>query len=232
MKILKHPKIDQDIIFNLDCYYHLVIENQLFYRQLVYGLKNQIENDDEYFLFYENEKEESLSKKGIVLDNLFDIKIDDKKATSSIQKELTSGLDSSKKEQFSLLNKQINEYLQSLTYDYNLSLEYDDEISLASLLKLSNVRLRKEEDTYLLSLLAQVKAISFLQKTTIFFFINLHDFLSDDEFIKFIISLRALEIDFLLISSHFPINKPTDEFIIRIDNDLCELHLEANNKKD
>ena len=84
-------------------------------------------------------------------------------------------------------------------------------------------------DTYFDYLVATIKKISFVLGYKIFFFVNLHDYLRPEELQNFVRSMRQLEIDFVLVSSHRPNTVLDDEFLIEIDQDKAELHIEPKN---
>lgn len=227
MRVLKHLEIDQDIVLSKNKHFNLVIENPLFFREFLNGLTNQIDNDDPFFLFYKDDKEDSLKKHGFLVLNPMKIEIDDKKINGLIQKDIASKVGEDKKVEFEELINRINEYLKSITYDYPVPVTFDMDLSLASFLKAISASAVSEYDSFLEYLINQVKKISFILKSDVFFFLNLHDYLSENEFHQFEEEMSKLEVDYVLISSHKPLVKPDDEFVIEIDRDLCELHIDV-----
>lgn len=53
MIVIRSKDFDQELSLDSNKFYSLVIENVSFYRAFYIGLKNQIENGDDY-LFYED----------------------------------------------------------------------------------------------------------------------------------------------------------------------------------
>lgn len=43
--------------------------------------------------------------------------------------------------------------------------------------------------------------------------------------------MKSMELFPVLVSSHLPSYKTDDEFVILIDEDLCELHIDSNTQK-
>ena len=231
MRVIKQPHIDQDIILNKDNFYNVVIENQINYRQYLQNLKNQLDNKDPFLLFYDNDKEKDLSKEAFLIDNPLSIQIDEKKMNTLIQKEIAAKITEDQKEKFEILQHQITEYIESISMDYPLPVSFDLDYSLISLLKSISLQTASDFPSYLEYLVNQIKKISFVLKYNVFFIVNLQDYLSDEEMQSFIKEMNSLEIFFVIVSSHLPISRISNEFIIQIDKDLAELHIESKDKK-
>jgi|LAHS01.1.fsa_nt_gb CRISPR-associated protein Csn2 len=232
MRVLKHKEIDQDILLSKDKFYNLVIENPLFLRNYLLGIKNQIANAEPYLLFYDNDKETELGKVAYVIDNPWAVELDEKKESTLIQKDIASHINQQQKEDYEVLVNAIEAYLKGITYDYSLPLAFDEDISLPNLLKLVSVTAAQENPSFLEGLILSIKKIAFLSKANLFFLVNLHDWLSQKEMAQFVESMRSLELDFVLLSSHLPTHPDSSESIIHIDEDLCEIPVEAKTRKD
>jgi len=231
MRVIKQPHIDQDIILNKDNFYNVVIENQINYRQYLQSLKNQLENKDPFLLLYDNDKEKELDKEAFLIDNPLSIQIDEKKMNTLIQKEIAAEITEDQKEKFEILQHQITEYIESISMDYPLPVSFDLDYSLISLLKSISLQTASDFPSYLEYMVNQIKKISFVLKYNVFFIVNLRDYLSDEEMQSFIKEMNSLEISFAIISSHLPLAKLPNEFIIQIDKDLAELHIESKEQK-
>lgn len=231
MRVIKQPHIDQDIILNKDNFYNVVIENQINYRQYLQSLKNQLENKDPFLLLYDNDKEKELDKEAFLIDNPLSIQIDEKKMNTLIQKEIAAKITEDQKEKFEILQHEITEYIENISLDYPLPVSFDLDYSLISLLKSISLQTASDFPSYLEYLVNQIKKISFVLKYNVFFIVNLQDYLSDEEMQSFIKEMNSLEIFFVIVSSHLPISRISNEFIIQIDKDLAELHIESKDKK-
>ncbi len=231
MRVIKQPHIDQDIILNKDNFYNVVIENQINYRQYLQSLKNQLENKDPFLLLYDNDKEKELDKEAFLIDNPLSIQIDEKKMNTLIQKEIAAKITEDQKERFGILQHQITEYIESISMDYPLPVSFDLDYSLISLLKSISLQTASDFPSYLEYMVNQIKKISFVLKYNVFFIVNLQDYLSDEEMQSFIKEMNSLEIFFVIVSSHLPISRISNEFIIQIDKDLAELHIDSKEQK-
>ncbi|MFA6861424.1 MAG: type II-A CRISPR-associated protein Csn2 [Bacilli bacterium] len=231
MKVIKYKDIDQDICLSKTEFFNLVIESPIFYRQYLQGLKNQLDNKDPFLLEYENDKEIELSSDAFLVSNPLEITIDEKKMNTAIQKEIAGKITISQKEDFEKLQKEINDYIESISLDYPLPVSFDMDFSLLTLLKSISLQTSDDFPNFLEYLINQIKKISFVLKYKTFFIVNLHDYLSNEEMISFIKEMDSLEIGCVLLSSHLPLSKLPNEYIIRIDNDLAELHIESDSRK-
>lgn len=231
MKVLKHQYIDQDIELGNGSIYNLVIQNPQYLRRFLYSLEDQISDGDDFFLLAEKGKQKDLSKEGFIIWNPLKIEVDQKKLDTLIQKDLAVHTTQSQKEEYQLLLQKINEYIESLSFSYSLPLTFQSELTLQNFLKAVSLSTIEEPEEFLQKILFQIKKIAFGFSFDIFFFLNLHDYLSEDEMKVFIKEMKSMELYPVLISSHLPSYKIDDEFVIIIDQDLCELHIDSEVRK-
>ncbi len=230
MKVLKHPYIDQDIQLDTPTVYNLVIQHPQYLRRFLYALEDQLENDEEFFLYFANNKEKQLSKDAFIIWNPLKIEVDDKKLDTIIQKDISSHVTQSQKEEFQILLQKIDEYILSLSYSYSLPLTFQNEMALQNFLKAMSLTTADDPESYLSKILFQIKKIAYGFSFDIFFILNLHDYLSKDETTLFLTEMRQMELHPIFLSSHIPSYKSDNEFVILIDQDLCELHIDSNNE--
>lgn len=219
-----HKNIQQEIILKKDILNILCIENQEFYREVLYGLNNQLENNEEYFCFFDDKNEElNASKYCCLIENPLHVTLDEKKLTMYIQKDLSVHADVNDYENYETLLNKISEYLDSLTYDYPVKLKFDAELSLLAFLKAFSVGYDGTEDSYLQYLLQKIKVLNTVFGYSVFCIVNLYDYLDNIELETFKKEIDLMEVDVFVISSHMPIDKLEFENIIHIDKDLCEI---------
>jgi CRISPR type II-A-associated protein Csn2 len=231
MMILKHPKIDQDVLCTPGKVFNIVIENSLFFRELMTDLKEQLSTGVEHFLLYEGREELDLSKEGYLIETPLTIEIDDKKVALAVQKDVASRIDEGQREKYFILLQQISVYMSDISYDYPLPLSFDSEMSLSSFLKAMALSPENTSATFLDSLLESIKRLAFVFRIHLFFFVNLQDYMTANEFETFLNEMNRLELFPIMISTHLPQIQSPREFLIRIDSDLCELHIEPNKEK-
>ncbi len=232
MKSLRYKNIQREIIFDRKTIYYLDIENIRFYREFILGIRNQIENEDEYATLYDDEGQLPFGKHVFFVNDPLLMELDEKKLNASIQKDLTTHLCHQSKEEYEILLSQISEYLDKISYDYAVPLTFDDELPISSFLKAFSLRYDKEKGDVLENLLNQTRTISSVFGFSVFIFMNLCDYLTRKELEAFDAEMRSLELDYLILSNHLPYYRLEHEFIIRVDDDLCELHIDSENAKD
>lgn len=226
MMNVKFPYIEETLRLNPDFFYHIVIENPAEYRKVLAAIQNQIDNDEEYLLCYQDDKEVKVSKEFFLISDLMHVPLDEKKINTLIQKDIASSINVQQKEEFETLMNRIGDYLLSLNIQYPLPLSYDSDLTLASFLKAIGLSAETDYDSYLSYLIGEIKKISFAFRIQNFILVNLHDFLNEEELFQFHEEMNKLEIKFIILSSHKPIGKSDAEYLIEIDPDLCELHYE------
>lgn len=232
MKVLKHQDIDKEFVFDETANYYLCIENPKFLCEFIRSITTDIESDNQKLLLYENGKLQKLSKQIFYIPNPMDITLDEKKLNTVIQKDIASSIDSNENEQYLTLVNQINNYLDSIRYDYDLPITYNSDRDLPSLLKAVSVSYKFENSDLLSALSEHIKILSSIFKFQIFIIMNLTDYLTQKELSLFLKESRELEVSVLLLSSHLPTYEFDGKSVIRIDSDLCELHIDSNNEKD
>lgn len=232
MIVIKYKRLEKDIFITEDSFTNLIITNQLYFRTFLINLKEQLESDTEFLLTYENDKEITLGKKAILIENILAPEVDEKKLATYIQKDVSNHLTDTNKDKFQKLVNQINEYIKEISYDYEIPLIFDNNISPLPFFKSISLTGYQDKDSFLSYLVAEVRKQAFLNKKYLFFFINLHDYLNDEELNNFFYEMKKLEISFLIISGHLPSTISPYENIITLDEDLFDYYIAAALKKE
>ena len=231
MRTLKHSKIDKDFEFNETTNYYLCIENPKFYREFITELSSD-EDEETSFYLIENGKQIKLGKNLFFIRDPLDRAVYDKKLNTSIQKDLASSLDAQENENYLLLVNKINDYLESISYDYPVKLTFDSEMGISSFLKAFSVAYEKKNDGILERMIGNIKVLSRIFNFKVIVVLNLADYLEQEEFNLFLQECHKLEVSILVLSSHLPSYSFDNSFIVQIDSDLCELHLDSKVKND
>lgn len=226
MKILQSPNFQQSIELRPACYYNVVIKNQMAFRNELTQLSNQLLSNDEHLRYWVDDEPQELSPIGFLVDNPLKIDFDQKKIDALIQKDIQKRMKDEEKGKFADLLTKINEYVEEISFDYDIPLTFNADISVSSFLKAISLTSSSDYENYFSYLLSTIRKISFVLGYRIFFFLNLRDYLTPHEMAKFVHSLRQCEIDFVLISSHRPAEQLSDEIIIELDEDLAELRID------
>ncbi|MBQ8142868.1 MAG: type II-A CRISPR-associated protein Csn2 [Bacilli bacterium] len=233
MKELLFPFMEERITFSKDKFYNVVHESPFHFRNFIRRIQSQLNGGDEFLSIYdEKDKKGNPEKKVFLISDFLTFEIDEKKINTLIQKEISSQLSDEEKEEYNKLIASISDYINQISYDYSIPLQFDEEIACQAFLKAFNLGIANSDMDFLESILYKIRVLNTILKYEVFILINPYDYFPEDEFDSFIKSLNQLEVNYLFISSHENKNKNPNEFTIIIDKDLCELHIEPSLQKD
>lgn len=226
MIVIRSKDFDQELNLDSNKFYSLVIENVSFYRTFYIGLKNQIENGDDYLLYEDtNDKKGSIDKGCYLIENSLNVQIDEKKINLVVQKSIGTKQPPEIRESYQVLLSKINEFINSISYDYYLPLIFDDGLTLVNFLKAINLRIADTTDNPVDQLVFKIRELSYVLGFKVFFIMNLYDYFTPNEIESIHKELNSLEIKMINISSHRNKYKINNEFIVDIDEDLAEIHI-------
>ena len=232
MRVLKHAKIEKEIEFSESTNYYLCIENPRFYREFISDVDTKSDDSDKKVFLEENNKLLKIEKNLFLIHDPLSTELDEKKLNASIQKDLAASVDSQENEKYLSLINEINDYIDSISYDYPLHLSYDSERGLSAFLKAFSIHYESNTNDILISRLENIKILSSVFNYKTIIIRNLADYLTQEELNMFFKECRKLETDILVLSSHLPNYDFDNKFIIRIDSELCEIHIDSSSKKE
>jgi len=198
----------------------LIIEKKKWYRKIIEDLINNISIDDGNIILSKNNKLIVPEKEIFVFSDYFNFDVN-KFVLNKYYKELKNLSENDFFDETVEIKEVLRNYVTKLVEnEYSIKLEEDLDIS--QILKAFGVKFQRNEDL-LLNLFEWIKILNELLGYEIFFFINLENFLSDDELVEFskFILYNKYKVVFL---ENFNRNKLfDDDNLIIIDNDLCEI---------
>ena len=170
MRVLKHAKIEKEIEFNESTNYYLCIENPRFYREFISDVDTESDDSDKKVFLEENNKLLKIEKNLFLIHDPLSTELDEKKLNATIQKDLATSVDSQENEKYLSLINEINDYIDSISYDYPLHLSYDSERGLSAFLKAFSVHYESNTNDILIRRLENIKILSsvFNYKTIIY----------------------------------------------------------------
>ena len=200
--------------------FSLIIENKKLYRKIVEDLINNISIDDGNIILSKNNKLIVPEKEIFVFSDYFNFDVN-KFVLNKYYKELKNLSENDFFDETVEIKEVLRNYVTKLVEnEYSIKLEEDLDIS--QILKAFGVKFQRNEDL-LLNLFEWIKILNEVLGYEIFFFINLENFLSNDELVEFskFILYNKYRVVFL---ENFNRNKLfDDDNLIIIDNDLCEI---------
>ena len=218
--IFQYKGFNFKIDFEDKSIFSLIIENKKLYRKVIEDLINNISIDDSNIILSKNNKLIVPEKEIFVFSDYFNFDVN-KFVLNKYYKELKNLSENDFFDETVEIKEVLRNYVTKLVEnEYSIKLEEDLDIS--QILKAFGVKFQRNEDL-LLNLFEWIKILNELLGYEIFFFINLENFLSDDELVEFskFILYNKYRVVFL---ENFNRNRLfDDDNLIIIDNDLCEI---------
>jgi len=218
--IFQYKGFNFKIDFEDKSIFSLIIENKKLYRKVIEDLINNISIDDGNIILSKNNKLIVPEKEIFVFSDYFNFDVN-KFVLNKYYKELKNLSENDFFDETVEIKEVLRNYVTKLVEnEYSIKLEEDLDIS--QILKAFGVKFQRNEDL-LLNLFEWIKILNELLGYEIFFFINLENFLSDDELVEFskFILYNKYKVVFL---ENFNRNRLfDDDNLIIIDNDLCEI---------
>ena len=218
--IFQYKGFNFKIDFENKSIFSLIIENKKLYRKIIEDLINNTSIDDGNIILSKNNKLIVPEKEIFVFSDYFNFDIN-KFVLNKYYKELKNLSENDFFDETLEIKEVLRDYVTKLVEnEYSIKLEEDLDIS--QILKAFGVKFQRNEDL-LLNLFEWIKILNELLGYEIFFFINLENFLSNDELVEFskFILYNKYKVVFL---ENFNRNKLFDnDNLIIIDSDLCEI---------
>ena len=200
--------------------FSLIVENKKIYRKIIENLINNTGVEDGNIILSKNNKLIVPEKEMFVFLDYFNFDIN-KFVLNKYYKELKNLSENEFLNETLEIKEILLGYINKLT-ENNYSLKFDDDLDISQILKAFSIKFEKSEEL-LLNLFEWVKILNEILGYEIFFFINLGNFLSNNELLEFskFMLYNKYKVVFL---ENFSRNKLSDnDNIIIIDNDLCEI---------
>lgn len=200
--------------------FSLIVENKKIYGKIIEDLINNTGVEDGNIILSKNNKLIVPEKEIFVFLDYFNFDIN-KFVLNKYYKELKNISENEFLNETLEIKEILLGYINKLT-ENNYSLKFDDDLDISQILKAFSIKFEKSEEL-LLNLFEWVKILNEILGYEIFFFINLGNFLSNNELLEFskFMLYNKYKVVFL---ENFSRNKLSDnDNIIIIDSDLCEI---------
>ena len=224
MKIINN-NWQRQIVLEDNLIHTIVFENKKYYRENILELIRQHKGYEGNFILSNNNKEVSFDKNSYFISDLFNIDINNKKIITKVYGELLrNALDNIA--EYNKIISYIKEYFETLVFNNNLDLEYNDEIEANSLLKLGDFKIQFEESNYLEKLIKFLKVLVELCNIKVVFIVGLYRVFSLEEVEKIYKEVCLNKINIINIESENQNIKIRDcykEIVYIFDQDNCEI---------
>lgn len=224
MKIINN-NWQRQIVLEDNLMHTIILENKKYYRENILELIKQHKGYEGNFILSNNNKEVSFDKNSYFISDLFNIDINNKKIISKIYGELLKNVVDDIAE-YNKITSYIREYFETLVFNNNLDLEYNDEIEANLFLKLGDFKIQFEESNYLEKLIKFLKVLVELCNIKVIFIVGLYRVFSVKEVEKIYKEVCLNKINIINIESEQQGIKKSDcynELVYIFDKDNCEI---------
>ena len=221
MKIINN-NWQRQIVLKDNLIHTIVFENKKYYRENILELIRQHKGYEGNFILSNNNKE---VKNSYFISDLFNIDINNKKIITKIYGELLKIVTDDIAE-YNKITSYIREYFETLVFNNNLDLEYNDEVEVNSLLKLGDFKIQFEESNFLEKLIKFLKVLVELCNIKVIFIVGLYRVFSVEEVEKIYKEVCLNKINIINIESEQQNIKESDcynELVYIFDQDNCEI---------
>lgn len=224
MKIINNTW-QRQIVLEDNLIHTIVFENKKYYRESILELVRQHKGYEGNFILSNNNKEVSFDKNSYFISDLFNIDINNKKIITKVYGELLrNALDNIA--EYNKIISYIREYFETLVFNNNLDLEYNNEIEANSLLKLGDFKIQIVESNYLEKLIKFLKVLVELCNIKVIFIVGLYRVFSVEEVGKIYKEVCLNKINIINIESEYQNIKKSDyykEILYIFDQDNCKI---------
>lgn len=219
--ILCHPQIETLLDVSLPGVTSLVIENPVFYRELMMDLYAQMDGMAGTFVLSHEGKTLSIATWVELIDNVLHFDLNTRTLLGKVQSAMEQ---TAVNETFFLKTAELLQQLERYTQE--LAFQFDCDIlckhcSVSGLLKAVGISLRDDYEDPLERLADYMELIREFDREKLFVLVNLRSFFDDDHVEKFLETVSAHGYRLLLLDG-IERKKLPQERRITIDNDLCE----------
>lgn len=219
--ILCHPQIETLLDVSLPGVTSLVIENPVFYRELLMDLYAQMDGMAGKFVLSHEGKTLSIATWVELIDNVLHFELNTRTLLGKVQSAMEQ---TAVNETFFLktaeLLQQLERYAQELAFQFDCDI-LCKHCSVSGLLKAVGISLRDDYEDSLERLADYMELIREFDREKLFVLVNLRSFFDDDHVEKFLETVSAHGYRVLLLDGIERKKLPQERRII-IDNDLCE----------
>lgn len=199
----------------------LVVEGIDFRLPMVEELYSQVMGKEGNWLLVENEKNYELAKKAEMILEPFSLELNNKKVKTKLHQDIKVIAQENFLPQGLELHSHICRYLESVLDKIPYPVRYDEEWDISELLKAYGVELAEDCDSIYEKLFNYIKLINQVCGTSIFFAVNLKQYLTERQICELYKMALYSKIQLVIIEFSMSDKKLDCEEIYIIDKDGC-----------
>lgn len=204
----------------------LVCENPSKFTQYCRDFVSMQNGDDGNFIITDGAKTVQFKKEGRIIFDFFELSLCDKKIVSGLYSELSETTDANFQSEFLDLKGRLLSFLDALSVESSLAVDYSDEFTLSDLLKTVKLQPQSKDDLFLGNIIDYLDASAKYLGTKLFVLVGLRTYLSDEDYEMLLqhIGYSSYNVLFLERTQY---NRVKNEPVKIIDEDLCEIIVSA-----
>ena len=201
----------------------LLIDSADIFRTFVTLLWNQYTTSEDFIVFSEGDKEIRLDKSGDIILDPLQIDVNNRRIITKIHQEIIQDSLDNRQEQLSVLLTQMERFIIDSCERSEYLLTYDTTPNMGELLKLFNVHVDNTDMDMQSRIIAYVKLVHRVLNVSLFVFVNIKSFFSDEILEMIFRTLNYEKVNILLIERHETPCLANQTRII-IDKDACVIY--------
>ncbi len=217
--IVSFKTVQLEMNFSESSAHTLVIENKELFRNAVTSFLT--ENEDEFFVFYNNFKVCNFSDIGIYLNQPIMPDAANKKLMLKVNSYVEKTVDSEFSLEKAAVNSAIAELANNIFQRLDFDFDYSYEASTKELVKLLNFKIPEDICNHVDYFVEYIKLVAKYLVCKIVVVNSMHMYFSSSEIEEILKTLGLYGVRILIIESAAPSVKSSFEQIHIIDNDLC-----------
>lgn len=199
----------------------LCIENHRIYRKTVESFYNGCP-DESSIVFSENFSPIKFKNKVCFISNFFDLSFSIP-TLKKLYEDLSSYSNNFLQDYVVTLKKDILDFLEKLSTEYDFDFSFDDDTDLVDILKAHNFRPNVDSDDLLTGLLDFIVLTNKYCSFEAYVLLNFHCYFDEEEIEKIYDALKYQGIEILIIESQNNFHSLPQENLYILDKDMCEI---------
>lgn len=199
----------------------LVVESEEKFFGYCAELFGQIGGASGNFCLSDREEMLSLSQRGAVIYDYFDLRFNERKFQSKLYRELQAVAEQNFLREYQQLREVLSDFLAKLNAESECPIDYNEDSGMTELFKSFGVCIQQEE-TLLDNLLLYMRVCEAFFGIKCFFLFNLKTVLTERQLLDFYHETELMDVGIFLLEN---VQKPKlkGEIVTIIDRDLCEI---------
>ena len=201
----------------------LVVENPKTFSEIVWDFHRQMLGEEDKLVLSENDKVLLLEKNCDLIINPYDLEINNRRVLGKLYQEMKAISNEDFYIQAGEVRTKIVNYLDDISMKLPYPICFNAEMDVMNLYKLFDLRLEEEIDSLLQKVIDYLKIMSSLCGVKLIVFVNIKNFLCEEQILELYKASFYCKINLLLIESAQR-NKLTGENIAVLDGQDCLIH--------